>query len=479
MTEHIVVVGHGMVAHRFVSTLGSRLADADLAVTVIGDEPDPAFDRVGLSSYVGAWDREALHLDDARHTADPRVTVRSGHLVTAIDRPAQQVELENGERIGYDTLVLATGSRAFVPPVPGHDLPGCHVYRTLDLDAIRAAAEQPGPGAHGVVIGGGLLGLEAANALSLLGLRPHVVERNDRLMPVQVDTGGGAVLVSLIRGRGIDVHLRVIGTEITPGGDGGAALTVGLTDDDGETTTVDAALVVFSAGIRPRDELARISGLQTTERGGVLTDRSCRTSDPHVYAIGECAAIEGTCYGLVGPGYSSTELVAQRVAGGTAEFGGADLATKLELLRVNVASFGDDLREAICGGACDVAALKACTRAGSSCGSCVLLLTQVLEAEGVEQSMALCEHFDQSRSELFEIVTVTGIRTFSGLVERSAAAPAATSASPRSPRSSPRPARTTSSTASRPPCRTPTTTSWPTSRRTAPTRWCRGCRAGR
>jgi nitrite reductase (NADH) large subunit len=516
MTEHIVVVGHGMVAHRFVSTLGSRHADADLAVTVIGDEADPAYDRVGLSSYVGAWDREALHLDDARHTADPRVTVRSGHLVTAIDRDAKHVELESGERIGYDTLVLATGSRAFVPPVPGHDLPGCHVYRTLDdLDAIRAAAETAGPGAHGVVIGGGLLGLEAANALSLLGLRPHVVERNDRLMPVQVDTGGGAVLVSLIRGRGIDVHLEVIDTEITPGVTDSATtpLTVLLTDDDGETTAVDAGLVVFSAGIRPRDELARSAGLDTAPRGGVLTDRACRTSDPHVFAIGECAAIEGTCYGLVGPGYSSAEVVAAQVAGLDAEFAGADLATKLKLLGVDVASFGDahgrtpgclevvvndpvagsysklvmsddaqtllggvfvgdagpyqllkpllgrtlpsadplsliskaatadagvgveslpddaqicscnavskgDLREAICGGACDVAELKQCTRAGTSCGSCIPLLKQVLEAEGVEQSTALCEHFDQSRSELFEIVTVTGIRTFSGLVER-------------------------------------------------------------
>src|SRR5690606_37992022 len=136
-------------------------------------------------------------------------------IFTAIDRAAKQVELDSGERIAYDTLVLATGSRAFVPPVPGHDLPGCHVYRTLDdLDAIRAAAEAAGPGAHGVVIGGGLLGLEAANALSLLGLSPHVVERNDRLMPVQVDTRGGAQLVSLIRERGIDVHLGVTDTVI-------------------------------------------------------------------------------------------------------------------------------------------------------------------------------------------------------------------------------------------------------------------------
>ncbi|MFI8591802.1 nitrite reductase large subunit NirB [Dietzia maris] len=520
MTEHIVVVGHGMVSHRFVSTLGSRYADTDLAVTVIGEEPDPAYDRVGLSAYVGAWERAALHLEDARHSADPRVTVRSGHLVTAIDRSARQVELDSGEFISYDTLVLATGSRAFVPPVPGHDLPGCHVYRTLDdLDAIRAAAETAGPGAHGVVIGGGLLGIEAANALSLIGLTPHVVERNDRLMPVQVDGRGGALLGDLIRDRGIEVHLSVTDTVIEPrdGADSDGGVRVTLTGDDGETTAVEAAVVVFSVGVRPRDELARGAGLALAERGGVLTDRACRTSDPHVFAIGECAAIEGTCYGLVGPGYASAEVVAARLGdgpGADAEFTGADLATKLKLMGVDVASFGDahgrtpgclelvvddpvtrtysklvlsddaltllggvfvgdagpyqllkpllgrtlpssnplslitpgaaadgggvgveslpddaqicscnavtkgTLRDAICGGACDVPALKACTRAGTSCGSCLPLMRQVLEAEGVEQSTALCEHFDQSRSELFEIVTVTGIRTFSGLIGR-------------------------------------------------------------
>ncbi|OAV79231.1 nitrite reductase large subunit NirB [Dietzia sp. 111N12-1] len=520
MTEHIVVVGHGMVSHRFVSTLGSHYADADLTVTVIGEEPDPAYDRVGLSAYVGAWERGALHLDDARHSGDPRVTVRSGHLVTTIDRAARQVELDSGERIDYDTLVLATGSRAFVPPVPGHDLPGCHVYRTLDdLDAIRSAAERAGAGARGVVIGGGLLGLEAANALSMLGLAPHVVERSDRLMPVQVDARGGALLRDLISDRGIDVHLSVTETVIEQGdrADGTGGVRVALTSDDGETTAVEAAVVVFSVGVRPRDELARGAGLALAERGGVLTDRACRTSDPHVFAIGECAAIEGTCYGLVGPGYASAEVVAARLGDGPdadAEFTGADLATKLKLMGVDVASFGDahgrtpgclelvvddpvtrtysklvlsddaltllggvfvgdagpyqllkpllgrtlpssnplslitpgaaadgggvgveslpddaqicscnavtkgTLRDAICGGACDVPALKACTRAGTSCGSCLPLMRQVLEAEGVEQSTALCEHFDQSRSELFEIVTVTGIRTFSGLIGR-------------------------------------------------------------
>ncbi|GLB64650.1 nitrite reductase large subunit [Dietzia sp. NCCP-2495] len=524
MSEHIVVVGHGMVSHRFVSTLGSRYAGADVTVTVIGEEADPAYDRVGLSAYVGTWERPSLHLEDARHTADPRVTVRSGLSVTAIDRGARTVTLGSGEQLTYDTLVLATGSYAFVPPVPGHDLPGCHVYRTLDdLDALRADADRAGEGAHGVVIGGGLLGLEAANALSELGLRPHVVERNDRLMPAQVDGRGGALLCDLIGDREIDVHLGVVSTVIEPG-DAGVRVSLTGADDDNEpaTTVIDAALVVFSVGIRPRDDLARDAGLEVAERGGVLVDRRCLTSDPHIYAIGECAAIEGTCYGLVGPGYATAEVAAARIASALdadstdegPEFTGADLATKLKLLGVDVASFGDahaatpdclevvvddpiartysklvmspdsqtllggvfvgdagpyqllkpllgrtlpsssplslltpataggdvgvgveslpddaqicscnavskgDLREAICGGACDLAALKGCTRAGTSCGSCLPLMKQVLEAEGIEQSTALCEHFEQSRAELFEVVTVTGIRSFAELIRR-------------------------------------------------------------
>ena len=513
MTEHIVVVGHGMVAHRLVTALGAQDPDADLAVTVLGEETSPAYDRVALSSYVGPWDRDAMLLDDATHSGDPRVTVRSGHLVTAIDRAAREVELDSGERVAYDILVLATGSRAFVPPVPGHDLPGCHVYRTLDdLDAIRTAAERAGEGAHGVVVGGGLLGLEAANALSLLGLTPHVVERGDRLMNLQVDAGGGAVLADLVRGHGIDVHLSVLGTEIEEDPATGG-VRVHLTDADDQTVTVDAGLVVFSAGVRPRDELARDCGLDVAERGGILTDAGCRTSDEHVYAIGECAAVEGVCYGLVGPGYATAELVAGRILGRADDFPGADLSTKLKLVGVDVASFGDamgttpgsldlvvndpvagtysklvvsddgrtllggvfvgdagpystlkpllgaelptddpislishgaaegaqvgvgalpddaqicscnavdkgTLTAAIAGGACDVAQLKSCTRAGTSCGSCVPLLARLLAAEGVEQSTALCEHFTQSRAELFEIVSVTGIRTFSELLSR-------------------------------------------------------------
>ncbi len=496
----LVVVGHGMVAHRFVEAVRDRDVDGRWRITVLCEEPTPAYDRVALSSYVGSWDRAALALPGNDYATDEFVDLRTGVRATDIDRDARVVATSAGDRIGYDAVVLATGSYPFVPPVPGKDLDRCFVYRTLDdLDAIRAAAK---PGARGVVVGGGLLGLEAANALRLMGMTPHVVEFGNRLMPAQVDDGGGSVLAGLVTELGLTVHTGVSTTAIGAQDDG---LRASLSDG----TEIDAALLVFAAGVRPRDELARACGLDVAERGGVLTDIGCRTSDPHIYAIGEVAAIESRCYGLVAPGYATAEVVADRLLGGTAEFPGADMSTKLKLLGVDVASFGDahattdgalqvvlndptkgtyaklvvsddastllggilvgdastygTLRplvgrplpadpasliapagaevgvgalpdeaqicscnavskgaicSAISDGASDVPAIKGCTAAGTSCGSCVPMLKRLLEAQGVEQSKALCEHFAQSRAELFQIVAATGIRTFSGLIAK-------------------------------------------------------------
>ncbi|GAB3135914.1 nitrite reductase large subunit NirB [Tsukamurella serpentis] len=504
----VVVIGHGMVGHRFIEALRARDDDGDWRVVVFGEETDAAYDRVGLSSYVGKWDRSGLALAGNDYAGDDLVQVRLGERVTGIDRAAKTVTTATGS-VSYDALVLATGSYAFVPPVPGHDLPGCHVYRTLDdLDAIRADADAAlarGEGAVGMVVGGGLLGLEAANALRTLGLRPHVVEVNPRLMPQQVDSGGGEHLARLIGELGIDISLSSGTTDISRTDTG---LAVTLKDE----TVVAAAVVVFAAGVRPRDELARAADIEVGERGGVITDLGCVTSDPDVYAIGEVAAIEGRCYGLVGPGYATAEVVADRLLGGDAQFPGADMSTKLKLLGVDVASFGDALGttegaldvvvsdpiggtyaklvlsddastllggvlvgdasqygvlrplvgsslpgdpvsliapagadspgigvgalpgeaqicscndvtkatlcSAIADGSCTVAELKGCTSAGTSCGSCVPLLSQLLEAEGVTVSKSLCEHFSQSRAELFELVQASGIRTFSGLIER-------------------------------------------------------------
>ena len=520
-----MVVGHGMVGHRFVEAMRARDADGTWRITVLAEEADAAYDRVGLTGYTEHWDRAKLALPGNDYANDSRVRLRLGASVGTIDRPAKAVITADGERVDYDALVLATGSYAFVPPVPGHDLPGCHVYRTLDdLDAIRADAKAAVAAGHapvGVVIGGGLLGLEAANALRTFGLHAHVVEMAPRLMAQQLDEAGGALLSRMVTDLGIDVHVGVGTKAIQPAqrnrpvrrSADAEALRVTLSDG----TDIDAGVVIFAAGVRPRDELGREAGLDIAERGGILTDLSCATRDCSIYAIGEVAAIEGRCYGLVGPGYTSAEVVADRLLGGAAGFPEADMSTKLKLLGVDVASFGDamgvtpdclevavndavnqtyaklvlsddaktllggvlvgdasaygilrpmvgeplpgdplaliapagsdsgsvglgvgalpagaqicscnnvtkgDLTDAIAVGCCDVPTLKQCTQAGTSCGSCVPLLKQLLEAEGVEQSKALCEHFSQSRAELYEIVSAgpsESVRTFSGLIER-------------------------------------------------------------
>lgn len=496
MNERLVVVGNGMVGQRFVEALRARDTDGRWRVTVLAEERRPAYDRVRLSAVFDGVDAGELNL----HTPDAGVDLRLGEPVTGVDRARRVVTTAAGE-YPYDALVLATGSYAFVPPVDGTDLPGVFVYRTLDdLAAIREHARGRRTGA---VIGGGLLGLEAANALRLLGLATSVVEFAPRLMPVQVDEAGGAMLRRYVEELGVTPYLGVATTALRPGPDGTVAAL-----DLADGRSLDAELVVVAAGIRPRDELARVAGLPLGPRGGVLVDTACRTADEWIWAVGECAAVDGVCHGLVAPGYATAEVVADRLLGGAATFPGADTATKLKLLGVDVASFGDahgvtpgcldvtytdpatrsyaklvlsddartllggvlvgdasaypalrasvggplpapplallapaggagagagalpataqvcscnavtraDLDAAIAGGATDVPALKACTRAGTSCGSCVPMLKQLLDAAGVRQSTALCEHFDHSRQELFDLIRVRGISTFSRLV---------------------------------------------------------------
>jgi nitrite reductase (NADH) large subunit len=311
----VVVVGHGMVGHRFVESLRRRDTEGAWRVVVLAEESRPAYDRVALSSYVGEATEDDLALADDEFHADPLVELHLDDPAVAVDRSARRVTTKHGRTVDYDELVLATGSVPFVPPVPGRDLDGVFVYRTLDdLDGLREAAERATAGAGagrraGVVVGGGLLGLEAANALRQLGLSPHVVEMAPRLMPVQVDEPGGALLARLVSDLGLRVHTGVSTSTITRDHRGG--LTVTLSDD----TELDASVVVFSAGIRPADSLAREIGLEVGERGGVLVDERCRTTDEHVWAIGEVAAVRGRTYGLVAPGYAMAEVVAGRLAG--------------------------------------------------------------------------------------------------------------------------------------------------------------------
>ena len=531
--EKVVVVGHGMVGHRLVEALLARpgtASDGTAAgrdITVLSQEPHRAYDRVALSATFDGAGAESLRLPQLDES---RIDLRLGVSAASVDRAARAVLTSDGERISYDQLVLATGSYPFVPPVPGHDAAGCFVYRTLDdLAAINEAARSAlATAPHrpaGVVIGGGLLGLEAANALRLLGLAPHIVEMAPHLMAVQLDEGGGALLGGLVAGLGVTVHCgtgtaRVLTSPSAAGGPApardGAGRVTGVELADG--TVLPASVVVFATGVRPRDQLARDMGLDIGPRGGVLVNEACQSvSDPRVWAVGEVACVDGAVYGLVAPGYAMAETVADRLAGGAAVFPGADMSTKLKLLGVDVASFGDahgrtpgalsvvlndpvrraygklvvsddaatllggilvgdagrypmlralvgsplpadpsvllapegagassadagtglaalpdsaqvcscnavskgDLLTAISSGAAtDVPGLKACTRAGTGCGSCVPALRQLLAVAGVAQSTALCEHFAASRAELFEITRGAGIRTFSELVTR-------------------------------------------------------------
>jgi nitrite reductase (NADH) large subunit len=330
-----------MAGQRLVEALQDRDTEPRWRVTVLSEEPRRAYDRVALSSYFDGVTADELDLVPDGCYGHGAYELRLGEAVTGIDRAARTVTTSVGAAIGYDALVLATGSAPFVPPVPGRDLPGCFVYRTLDdLDAIRMAASRAATRTRGrragLVVGGGLLGLEAARALRLLGLSPHVVETAPRLMPQQVDAGGGALLREMIQNLNVTVRL---GTSVSRIERDGSRLLATLADG----TELDLDTVVFAAGVRPRDQLAREAGLAVGARGGVVVDDGCRTSDPDVYAVGECACIGGRVYGLVAPGYAMAEVLADRLTGGAASFTAADTSTKLKLLGVDVASFGDAL----------------------------------------------------------------------------------------------------------------------------------------
>ncbi|UWM49037.1 nitrite reductase large subunit NirB [Streptomyces carpaticus] len=343
-TDTIVLIGHGMVGQRFLEELAERGVTARSRVIVLAEEARPAYDRVRLTSYFSGVTPDELSLTPPGFAREHGIELLLSDPAESIDRAARTVTARSGRVIRYDTLVLATGSAPFVPPVEGRDAPGCFVYRTIeDLLAIEAWAKSDRT-RSGVVVGGGLLGLEAAGALRGLGLDTHIVEFNPRLMPVQVDEGGGAALRRTVEEMGLTVHTGVGGQRIRTRAEDGAVSGMDLSDG----SSVDAELVVFSAGVRPRDALARAAGLTVGERGGVAVDAHCvSVSDPAVYAIGECAlAADGRVYGLVAPGYEMAATAARAIAGqagaaGAAGFTGADTSTKLKLLGVDVASFGD------------------------------------------------------------------------------------------------------------------------------------------
>ncbi len=514
--RQVVVLGGGPAAHRFTEAMQARAAESasPIDVTVIGEEPHLPYDRVALSRRL--VDSADLTLGDVALWDSPGVRYVGGRAAVAIDPVARTVTLAGGEELSYDDLVFATGSAATVPPIPGAE--HGYVYRTLeDVDFLVAEVARLrdvlGRPANVVVVGGGLLGLEAAGGMQRLGASSTIVHSGRWLMSAQLDEGAGQALGRLISAQGITLALGNRPTEVLTA-PSGKVLGVALTDG----RQLHADLVVFSIGITPRDELARDAGLDIGPRGGIVIGDDCSTSAAGIWAIGEVANIGGVCVGLVAPANAMAEVAADRIYGGEAVFPGIDDATKLKLSGVEVASFGDALargehvlevvyadpargmyqkivvssdaktllggifvgdaapytalrpllgrelpaepgaylsaagveppanselpddvqlcscnnvsvgavRSAVRGDhadACtDLGELKACTRAGTQCGSCVPLVKKILETEltkaGIEVSKALCEHFELSRSELFESVRILQLTSFEQIMER-------------------------------------------------------------
>ncbi|MFT2090763.1 nitrite reductase large subunit NirB [Paraglaciecola sp. 2405UD69-4] len=332
----VVVVGNGMVGHYFVDELiKANKADDDIQidVTVLSAEPRLAYDRVHLSEYFSGKTAEELALTTPEYYEQNNINFALSAKVVNINKLAKTVTTESGDVYEYDKLVLSTGSYPFVPPIPGNDQPHCLVYRTIeDLENISASSAVS---KVGVVVGGGLLGLEAANALKEAGLQTHVVEFAPQLMAVQVDVGGGRLLRSKIENLGVQVHTQKA-TQVIEKGD---VCRYKMVFADG--TELETDMILFSAGIRPSDALAREFDIEIGPRGGIVVNDQCLTSDADIYAIGECALWNNFIFGLVAPGYTMARAAASHIIGGDLTFQGADMSTKLKLMGVEVGSIGD------------------------------------------------------------------------------------------------------------------------------------------
>ena len=327
----IVVVGNGMVGHKLCEKLLKK--SSNFNIVVFGEEPRPAYDRVHLSEFFSGKSADDLSLAETSWYAQNGITLVLGDPIQRIDRDSKKVYSYKGREQAYDSLVLATGSSAFVPNIPGVEKDGVFVYRTIeDLELIQAYSQKA---KRAAVIGGGLLGLEAAKALLDLGMdEAHVVEFAPRLMPRQIDSAGSMMLQSKLEELGVRIHLNKNTTAI----DGNGKIE-GLRFTDDSYMPID--MLVISAGIKPRDELAKAAGLNVGNRGGVVVNEKCQTTDEYIYAIGECALYNGMIYGLVAPGYEMAEVVASQLCGTPKSFTGFDMSTKLKLIGVDVASFGD------------------------------------------------------------------------------------------------------------------------------------------
>ena len=338
----VIVVGNGMVGYKFCEKFIAKSGQEKYQITVFGEEPRRAYDRVHLSEYFAGKSAEDLSLSGSTWYEENNITLNTAELVVNINKETKNIGTHLGKTHEYDYLVLATGSAAFVPPIKGVEKEGVFVYRTIeDLDAIMSYADKikKNGATEAAVLGGGLLGLEAAKAVRDLGLNPHVVEFAPRLMPRQLDKGASDMLQSKIEELNIGIHLNKVTQYID-----GADCITGMMFAEEELLKVD--MLVISAGIKPRDELGRVSGLEVGERGGIVVNNKMQTSDPYIYAIGEVALYTGMIYGLVAPGYEMADVAAEQILNGEKTMRDTiDMSTQLKLIGVEVASFGDPFVE--------------------------------------------------------------------------------------------------------------------------------------
>jgi nitrite reductase (NADH) large subunit len=515
----IIIVGNGMVGYKFCEKLIAKVDSAQFQITVFGEEVRPAYDRVHLSEYFSGKSAEDLTMAPASWYTDNNITLHLGDPVRQIDRINKKITSFHGIELSYDVLILATGSSAFVPAIPGVDKKGVFIYRTIeDLEMMTVYAKKAKTGA---VIGGGLLGLEAAKAMIDLGVTDtHVIEFAPRLMPRQIDDAGSEILQNKLQSLGLKILTAKNTTAIL-----GDDCINGMQFSDESKINVD--MLVISAGIKPRDELAKQSGLETGPRGGIVVNDKLQTSDPAIFAIGECALHNGMIYGLVAPGYEMAQVVVNNLINGSDDserslFTGYDMSTKLKLIGVDVASFGDPFvsgkevrtvvvrdthkgiykrinisedgkqllggvlvgdaeqynmllqtcknkivlppnpedvilgarggegseagagvtglpdealicscesvsKGAVCAsvnenGCETVEAIKKCTKAGTGCGGCVPMLKDLMlhtmKAQGKYVRNILCEHFNYSRQELFDMVKIHGVKTYDDVLDK-------------------------------------------------------------
>ena len=335
----IIVIGNGMVGYKFCEKFVKKTSKENFKVIVFGEEPRPAYDRVHLSAFFKNSDAKALELAPINWYSDNAIELISNQRITDIHRATKTITTVSDKEYSYDYLVLATGSSAFVPPIKGTEKKGVFVYRTIeDLEGMLSYADEikkKNPNAKAAILGGGLLGLEAGKAVMDMGLEPHIVEFAPKLMPRQLDMRSSQVLQLKLESMGLNIHLSKATNQIL----GNGSIT-GM--EFGEDDVLDVEMLVISAGIRPRDELAKTCNLEMGVRGGIVVNDKMQTSDPSIFAIGEVALYNQMIYGLVAPGYEMAEVAVDQILGDTTIMSAdIDMSTKLKLIGVDVASFGD------------------------------------------------------------------------------------------------------------------------------------------